>query len=59
MKQVVVKVLDWSMTAFDRDIRDYPRFKSDFFKQVVPEMKSKDSTAYVLRSCLTKYYLTL
>ena len=33
------------MPVFDGDIRDYPRFKSDFLKQVVPEMKSKDSTA--------------
>ena len=42
------------MPVFDGDIRDYPRFKSDCSKQVVPKIKSKDSTAYVLRSCLTK-----
>ena len=47
------------MPVFDEDIRDYPRFKSDFFKQVVPEMKFKDSTACVLRSCLTKVPLDI
>ena len=47
------------MPVFDGDIRDYPRFKSDFLKQVVPEMKSKDSTAYVLRSCLKKVPLDI
>ena len=35
------------------------RVKSDFLNQVVPEMKSKDSTAYVLRSCLTKVPLDI
>ena len=40
------------MPVFDGDIRDYPRFKSYILKQVVPEMKSKDSTAYVLLSYL-------
>ena len=47
------------MPVFDGDIRDYPRFKSDFMKQVVPEMKSNDSTAYVPRSCLTKIPLDI
>ena len=47
------------MPVFDGDIRDYPRFKSDFLKQVVPEMESKDSMAYVLRSCLTKIPLDI
>ena len=49
-----IKLEHMKMPVFDGDSRDYPRFKSDFLKQVVPEMKSKDSTAYVLRSCLTK-----
>ena len=49
-----IKLEHMKMPVFDGDIRDYPRFKSDFFKQVVPEMKSKDSMTYVLRSCLTK-----
>ena len=47
------------MPVFDGDIRDYPRCKSDFLQQVVPEMKSMGSTAYVLRSCLTKVPLDI
>ena len=47
------------MSVFDGDTRDYPRFQSDFLKQVVPEMKSKDSTAYVLRTYLTKIPLNI
>ena len=50
----VIRLEHMKMPVFDGDIRDYPRFKSDFLKQVVPEIKSKDSTAYVLRSCSTK-----
>ena len=49
-----IRLEHMKMPVFDGDIRDYPRFKSDFLKQVVSEMKSKDSMAYVLRSCLTK-----
>ena len=54
-----IRLEHMKMPVFDEDIRDYPGFKSDFLKQVVPEMKSKDSTAYVLRSCLTKILLDI
>ena len=54
-----IRLEHMKMPVFDGDIRDYPRFKSDFLKQVVPEMKSKDSMAYVLRSCLTKIPLDI
>ena len=47
------------MPVFDGDIRDYSRFKSDFLKKVVPEMKSEDSSSYGLRSCLTKIPLDI
>jgi len=40
------------MPSFDGNIRDYPRFKADFLKQVVPQTKGDDSTAYALKSCL-------
>ena len=40
-----IRLEHMKMPVFDGDIRDYPGFKSDFFKQVVPEMKSKDSMA--------------
>eukprot|EP00794_Sanderia_malayensis_P021205 gene21205-23287_t len=54
-----IRLESMKMPVFDGDIRDYPRFKSDFVKQVVPEMKSKDSMAYALRSCLTKLPLNI
>ena len=54
-----IRLEHMKMPVFDGDIRDYPRFKSDFLKQPVPQMKSKDSTAYVLRSCLTKMPLDI
>ena len=54
-----IRLEHMKMPVFDGDIRDYPRFKSDFLKQVVSEMKSMDSMAYVLRSCLTKIPLDI
>jgi len=40
--------------TFSGNIRDYPRFKADFTKQVMPNTKSDDSAAYLLKSCLEK-----
>ena len=40
------------MPSFNGNIRHFPRFKSDFVKQVKPSIKSSESAAYVLRSCL-------
>ena len=34
-------------------IREYPQFKQDFQKQVMPTV-DKDSACYILRSCLEK-----
>ena len=42
------------MPTFDGNIRDYPRFKSNFLKQVQPQIKEKDKTAYALKSCLSE-----
>ena len=47
------------MPVFDANIGDHPRFRSNFFKHVVPETKSKDSVAFVLRLCLTKIPLDI
>jgi len=41
------------MPTFNGNIRDYPRFKSDFVKQVQPQTKGNDMTAYALKSCLS------
>ena len=38
--------------SFNGNICDYPRFKSDFIKQVLPQISNKDSAAYTLKSCL-------
>ena len=48
-----LKMERMKMPSFGGQIRDYPRFKSDFDQHVMPAKKSDDSTAYVLRSCLT------
>ena len=41
------------MPLFTGRIRDYPRFKMDFEKQVMPTIKI-ESAPYILRSCLSK-----
>ena len=50
---IELKMERMKMPTFNGDIRDYPRFKSDFMKYVMPSLKSEDSAAYVLRSCLS------
>ena len=42
------------LSSFDGDIHDYPRFKSDFKRQVLPGLKKPETAAYVLKSCLSK-----
>lgn len=48
------------MPTFDGNIRDYPRFKADFERQILPKYK-KDShgAAYALKSCLSKEPLNI
>ena len=52
-KMTELKLERMKMPSFDGDIRNYPRFKNDFEKQVKPSIRS-ESTAYVLKSCLSK-----
>ena len=40
------------LPTFNGDIRNYPRFKSDFMKYVLPTT-NQTSAPYILRSCLT------
>ena len=47
------------MPKFEGGIRDYPRFKDDLKKQVMPEMQGPQTAAYALRSCLGKKELTI
>ena len=41
------------MPSFNGTIGEYPQFKQDFQKQVMPTL-DKDSACYILRSCLEK-----
>lgn len=49
-----LKMERMKMPRFDGDIREYPRFKSDFTKHVMPLVTSNDSAAYILKSFLDK-----
>ena len=41
------------MPSFNGNIRDYPCFKGDFQKQVMPNIRGECAAAYNLRSCLS------
>ena len=41
------------MPRFEGELREYPQFKNDFQKQVMPHL-SRDTAPYTLRSCLGK-----
>ena len=41
------------LPSFNGNQRDYPKFKNDFCKYVLPKIKDKETTAYILTSCLT------
>lgn len=47
-----LKLQRMPLPKFDGEIREYPRFKSDFRTQVVPSI-SNEQQMYVLKSCLT------
>ena len=49
-----VKLERMKMPTFEGEVREYPRFKDDFMKQVMPQMQNTESAAYALRSCLGK-----
>ena len=41
-----------TLPRFNGSVREYPRFKNEFIKYVMPELPSNDKAAYVLKSCL-------
>ena len=51
---IELKLERMKMPTFNGQIRDYPSFKSDFERQVMPSIKSNEAAAYVLKSCLSK-----
>ena len=51
-KQSMWKLERMKMPTFNGNIRDFPRFKSDFEDLVMPSLESSDRAAYILRTCL-------
>ena len=51
MRGSTMKLERMKLPQFSGNIRDYPRFRSDFEKQILPELES-GKVAYVLKSCL-------
>ena len=52
-KQNLLQLERVKMSLFTGGIRDYPRFKMNFEKQVMPTI-NMESAPYILRSCLSK-----
>ena len=51
-KECTVKIEKMKLPKFEGEMRKYAKFKSDFNKYIVPNIKLTDSRAYVLRTCL-------
>ena len=48
------------MPTFAGNIRDYPRFKADVIRQVLPDFKNDEhAAAYTLKSCLAGVPLSI
>ena len=58
-KFMELKLERMKMPTFSGNIRDYPRFKADFKKHVIPYIKNPDTVAYVLKSCLSNAALEI
>ena len=41
------------LPVFSGNIRDFPRFRSDFEHHILPNLESDEKAAYVFKSCLT------
>ena len=53
-KDSIIQVEKMKLPVFNGEMRHYAKFKSDFEKYVMPSIKLKESSAYVLRSCLSE-----
>ena len=47
-----IKLERMRMPMFNGNIRDYPRFKTDFIKQVQSQIQKQETAAYTGKSCL-------
>ena len=52
--EIGIRLSRVELPKFSGEIRDYPRFKADFQKQVMPQATSDENAAYTLRTCLSK-----
>lgn len=51
-KKCSMKLENIKLPVFDGNIRDYPRFRSDFERHILPELESDERATYILKSCL-------
>ena len=49
-----IKLERMRMLIFNGNIRDCPRYKTDFIKLVQPQIHNQEAAAYILKSCLTE-----
>ena len=59
IKPTQLKLEPIKMPTFAGNIREYPQFKSDFLKQVIPTIESEESLSYILKSCLSSEPLAI
>ena len=52
-KDNLMKLHKISLPSFNGTIRDYPKFKADFKKFIMPNIESTSSASYILSSCLS------
>ena len=50
----LMKIHKISMPTFSGKIREYPKFKADFVKYIMPNMTDDDAASYILASCLSE-----
>ena len=50
---VELKLERMKLPTFSGEVRDYPSFKYDFKRHVLPHLKDDQSTPYILKSCLS------
>ena len=52
ISNIDLKLERMRLPRFTGEIRDYPRFKSDFNRHVLSKIKDTESASYILKSCL-------
>lgn len=52
-KGSLMKLHKISLPSFSNKMREYPKFKADFIKYIIPNIEDSDSASYILASCLS------